>query len=216
MSIAAEKNALIEIITSEEDSVRNRSLDEVCEGASLQELMSHCEALESYWRQTDNLYHRVRALFFLFSIHRFQLPQHYGLEHRGKIPFTAYQNLLERRFSEAVDELLDTQKQVGPSDGLSSALANSYYELGFQTLADQVRKSVRTVRGNQWMFRTGHPADHPLRFRKELLVKGDDEASYPMLRRRPRFEWTSRTAVGATSFSWVWTFRQAPESSTHR
>ncbi len=37
--------------------------------------------------------------------------------------------------------------------------------LGFQTLADQVRRSVRSVRGNQWMFRTGHPADHPLRVR---------------------------------------------------
>ena len=182
MSIAAEKNFLVEIITSEDDAIRNRSLDEVCDGLSLDELMSHCDALESYWRQTDNLYHRVRALFFLFSIHRFHLPLHYGSEHRGNIPFSAYQNLLERRFSEAIDELLETQKQDGPGDGLSSALASSYHELAFQTLADQVRKSVRTVRGNQWMFRTGHPADHPLRFRKELLEKSSGDTSYPMLK----------------------------------
>ena len=182
MSIAAESSTLIEIITSEDDAVRNRSLDEVCEGASLDELIAHCVALESFWRQTDNLYHRVRALFFLFSIHRFQLPPHYGPEHSGNIPFGAYQHLLERRFSEAIDELLDVQQENGPCDGLSSALASSYHELGFQTLADQVRKSVRTVRGNQWMFRTGHPADHPLRFRKELLQKSNGDASYPMLK----------------------------------
>ena len=38
-----------------------------------------------------------------------------------------------------------------------------YRSLAFQTLADQVRRSVRSVRGNQWMFRVGHPADYPLR-----------------------------------------------------
>ncbi len=182
MSIAVEKNSLVEIIVSEDDAVRNRSLDEVCERASLKELLAHCASLDSFWRQTDNLYHRVRALFFLFSIHRFLLPLHFGPECSGNIPFSAYQHLLERRFTEAIDELLDAQISSGPSDGLSSALASGYHELGFQTLADQVRKSVRTVRGNQWMFRTGHPADHPLRFRKDLLQKQDDDASYPMLK----------------------------------
>ena len=181
MSVAT-KNLLVEIITSEDDVVRNRSLDEVCKGASLEELMSHCQALDSFWRQTDNLYHRVRALFFLFSIHRFQLPRCFGPEFSGNIPFAAYQHLLERRFTEAIDELLDAQAKNGPCDGLSSALASGYHELGFQTLADQVRKSVRTVRGNQWMFRTGHPADHPLRFRKELLQKSGDDAVRPMLK----------------------------------
>ena len=34
---------------------------------------------------------------------------------------------------------------------------------------NQVRRSVRSVRGNQWMFRTGHIVDHPLRIRPELL-----------------------------------------------
>jgi hypothetical protein len=52
-------------------------------------------------------------------------------------------------------------------------LAEAYHRLGFQTLADQVRRSVRSVRGNQWMFRTGHPMDHPLRIRRELAQRGD-------------------------------------------
>jgi hypothetical protein len=50
----------------------------------------------------------------------------------------------------------------------------------FQTLADQVRRSVRSVRGNQWMFRMGHPADHPLRLRPDLLRRGED-GTYPIL-----------------------------------
>ena len=91
MSVATEKNTLVEIITSEDDAIRNRSLDNVCEGASLEELLAHCAALDLFWRQTDNLYHRVRALFFLFSIHRFQLPPHFGPDFTGNIPFSAYQ-----------------------------------------------------------------------------------------------------------------------------
>ena len=53
--------------------------------------------------------------------------------------------------------------------------------LAFQTLADQVRRCVRSVRGNQWMFRVGHPADHPLRLRPELLRRSGD-GPFPVLR----------------------------------
>ena len=99
------------------------------------------------------------------------------------IPFKGYEHLLHRRFEEALDQFLAAQKNSGPSDAISSALAAVYQTLGFQTLADQVRRSVRSVRGNQWMFRMGHPADHPLRLRPELLQRGGDGA-YPVLRER--------------------------------
>ena len=46
-----------------------------------------------------------------------------------------------------------------------------------------MRRSVRSVRGNQWMFRMGHPADHPLRLRPELLQR-DADGTYPILRER--------------------------------
>jgi hypothetical protein len=46
-----------------------------------------------------------------------------------------------------------------------------------------VRRSVRSVRGNQWMFRMGHPADHPLRLRPNLLRR-DADGAYPILRER--------------------------------
>jgi hypothetical protein len=87
----------------------------------------------------------------------------------GRLPFESYLLLLDRRFEEALRTLLRAQEEQGPNDMLSSALAAAYHRLAFQTLADQVRRSVRSVRGNQWMFRLGHPADQPLRIRPELI-----------------------------------------------
>jgi hypothetical protein len=177
----ANNNPLLDIICSEDDAVRNQSLDLLCAEASFEELLEHCESLDAFWRQTDNLYHRVRALFFLSAIHRFHLPRYYTPSHSSHIPFSSYQQLLGRRFTEAIDTLRKTQQANGPCELISSALAKAYHDLGFQTLADQVRKSVRTVAGNQWMFRAGHPADHPLRFRQELLKRQSDAVSYPIL-----------------------------------
>jgi hypothetical protein len=164
-------NRLVEIITSEDDAVRNLSLDSVCRNASLGELYEHGAALDAFRRNSKNLYHRVRALFFLASIHRYYVPQKLPQAQQGRIPFNGYCHLLERRFGEAIDVFLKDQNEQQPNDGIASALAHAYYELGFQTLADQVRRSVRTVRGNQWMFRLGHPDDHPLRVRRELLAR---------------------------------------------
>jgi Flp pilus assembly protein TadD len=75
------------------------------------------------------------------------------------IPFTGYEKLLRRRYEEAISVFRAACKDEPPSDGLCSGLAAAYRGLGFQTLADQVRLSVRSVRGNQWMLRTVHSAD---------------------------------------------------------
>ena len=174
-------NQLVAIICSEDDAVRNQSLDTICKESKFEELKADTNALDSFWRQSDNLYHQVRALFFLSAIHRYHMPRFFGHDSIGKIPFGSYQHLLGRRFVEAIDSLLEAQQSDGAGDALSSALAQAYHDLAFQTLADQVRKSVRTVRGNQWMFRTGHPSDHPLRFRKELLNQNNDSPAFPIL-----------------------------------
>ncbi|MCS7061298.1 MAG: UTP--glucose-1-phosphate uridylyltransferase [Anaerolineae bacterium] len=172
---------LIQIITSTHPTVRNQSLDTVCQGASLSELIDECAALDAFRRRSDNLYERVRALFFLYAIYRFHLPNKAGVSTQGLIPFAGYRHLLERRFEEAIDLFLRNQRENGPSDAMSSALAAAYHSLGFQTLADQVRRSVRSVHGNQWMFRIGHPVDQPLRIRPELL---SGSPPYPILRER--------------------------------
>jgi hypothetical protein len=181
----AAMHALIEIITAQEPAVRNQSLDAWCAGRTAAELLAACEALDDFRRRADNLYERVRALFFLYALHRFHLPRHLmdAPEGRGAlVPFRGYEHLLQRRFEEAIEVFLETQREHGPSDGISSALAAAYHRLGFQTLANQVRRSVRSVRGNQWMFRMGHPQDQPLRVRPELLRRDAQTGGYPILR----------------------------------
>ncbi len=176
---------LTDLITSSDAATRDTALAAACEGLSLEELLIEATALDQLRRESNNLYHRVRALFFLHALHRFHLPPKLSEKNIGQIPFTGHQYLLDRRFHEAIDTFLETQKKDGPGDAISSALATAYHQLGFQTLANQVRKSVRTVRGNQWMFRMGHPADHPLRVRKELLETSPQSGPPILLERTP-------------------------------
>jgi hypothetical protein len=191
---------MISIITASDPVIRNESLDVACAGLSTEELLRQCGELDAFRRHSENLYERVRALFFLYAIHRFHLPNKLAgtdAPHslvapksdeggtpnasRSLIPFKGYEHLLHRRFEEAIDHFIAIQQAEGASDAISSALAAVYHRLAFQTLADQVRRSVRSVRGNQWMFRMGHPADQPLRIRPELLRPSADGA-YPILR----------------------------------
>jgi hypothetical protein len=162
---------LTDIITASDPHVRDQSLDTLARGATLAQLLAECDALETFRHDSDNLYERVRALFFLYAIHRFHLPDRADMPARGLIPFHGYEHLLHRRFEEAIGVFQRAQRDQGPNATVSSALAEAYHSQAFQTLADQVRRSVRTVRGNQWMFRMGHPADHPLRLRQELLPR---------------------------------------------
>ena len=156
-------SSLVRIITAADDGTRNRSLEGFARSASAATLLQECAALDRLRRENDNLYERVRALLFLHAIHRFHLPGKPGLAARGVVPFGGYEELLNRRFEESIETFLRCQSQAGPSEALCSGLAAAYRQLGFQTLADQVRRSVRSLAGNQWMFRVGHPSDHPLR-----------------------------------------------------
>jgi len=182
------------MITSPDANIRNRSLDDFCRTASTEQLLAEVKELEHLRHSNKNLYERVRALFFLYAIHRFHLPARSEANAAGRslvppgaqiprgaqIPFDGYEKFLSRRFEEAIGIFLAAQERDGLSDGLSSALAAAYRGLAFQTLADQVRRSVRSVRGNQWMFRAGHPADYALRLRPELLKRGSD-GPFPIL-----------------------------------
>jgi UDP-N-acetylglucosamine pyrophosphorylase len=173
---------LVQIITSLDPALRNLSLESICGELSLEQLLREADELEAFRRESDNLYDRVRALFFLYALHRFHLPPKPGVRAKGTIPFAGYTDFLQRRFPEAIALFLQLQREEGPNDSISSALAAAYHGLAFQTLADQVRKSVRSVRGNQWMFRTGHIGDHPLRIRPELLQRNSAEGPFPILR----------------------------------
>ncbi|HEX2974957.1 MAG TPA: hypothetical protein VHO68_03390, partial [Bacteroidales bacterium] len=172
---------LVNIISSSDPAVKNMSLDEFCRKASMTELMREAEELETYRKEESNLYNRVRALFFLYAIHRFYVVSRPETGKLGRIPYEAFENLLKRRFEEAITQLLNVQKDHGPNEGISSALGEAYHRLGFQTLADQVRISVRSTAGNKWMFRIGHPFDQPLKIHPGLLARDAESGLYPVL-----------------------------------
>src|SRR5438552_2363381 len=101
---------LIDIITSDDPAVRNTPLDTICRAASYEELLSGCRELDSFRRRSDNLYGRVRALFFLYAIHSFHLTRHGRTRTRSIIPFQGYVALLHRRFEEAIEIFLAAQQ----------------------------------------------------------------------------------------------------------
>src|SRR5689334_13028870 len=94
---------LIAIITAEDPAVRNLSLDAFCRYATPAVLLDECASLERFRRASDNLYERVRALFFLYAIHRFHLPFRPEIPAAALIPFNGYAHLLQRRFEEAIE-----------------------------------------------------------------------------------------------------------------
>src|SRR6266542_262903 len=109
---------LLKIITSQDDAIRNASLDSFCRDASPEVLLAGCATLDEFRRTCSNLYQRVRALFFLYAIHRFHLPPKLPATARGSVPFDGYNHLLSRRFEEAVDVFLVQMQSAGPSDAI--------------------------------------------------------------------------------------------------
>src|SRR5712691_13508548 len=96
---------LIRLITATDPALRNQSLDAACAELSLQDLLQQCAELDAFRRRSENLYERVRALFFLYASHRFHLPSklvHASriTHHTSLIPFKGYEHLLRRRFEE--------------------------------------------------------------------------------------------------------------------
>ena len=56
------------VIVSDDPAVRNQALDALCRGASLADLLAECVDLDRFRRGCDNLYQRVRSLFFLYAL----------------------------------------------------------------------------------------------------------------------------------------------------
>ncbi len=173
-------NPFIETITSPKAEVRNRSFESLSSGLSSHKLLAGCSDLEQFRHQTTNLYEKVRALFFLSQLYKHSLCETNEIPEIGYLPPAAMKALLAREFENSIQSFLQAGSQSGMNHSIASALGSAYQQLGFQTLADQVKKSVRSIRGNQWMFRTGHANDHPLRIDSTLLKR--EQTSYPVLR----------------------------------
>lgn len=178
----SEKNFLVSVITSDDPETRNQSLLELCAPLSIEELLEQAEALEAFRNTEESLFLKVRALFFLQAIHRYQLPARKGFPNQARLSYEAHEYMLERRFEESIRVLLSKMKNEGPNDSISSSLAHAYHSLAFQTLADQVRQTVRSTSGNKWIFRMGHSLDHPLSILPDLLEKSGNNEVYPIVK----------------------------------
>ncbi|TDH24569.1 UTP--glucose-1-phosphate uridylyltransferase [Segetibacter sp. 3557_3] len=174
-------NVFIETITAVDTSKRNRSFFELSKTLTPKALFAALVELDAFRKSTPNLYDKVRAILFLYAGFRFFLQEDGSTPAAGKIPYAGFEDLLARRFEHAITTFLKELEQHGPNATLFSALAESYHQLSFQILADQVRKSVRSSKGNQWMFRVGHEQEHPIRIHQKLFKKEEGSIYYPVL-----------------------------------
>jgi hypothetical protein len=174
-------NPLIDAIVSERAEERDRPFAALCRGLSVGAILRYCAELERFRRDTTNLYDGVRAALFLYAAHRFFLQESLEITAAGAVPPEGHFDLLAGRYESAIRILRRQIADREPHAGLLSALAEAYRHRAFQTLAAQVRRSVRASQGNQWMFRVGHPADHPVRFREEMLERSEGSLLYPIL-----------------------------------
>ena len=174
-------NPLIETITSAEPGIRDRPIQDLLAGLSTGEALRVCDELEDFRRDSPNLYERVRASIFLHAIYRYRLQDAADLPSGGMIPFEGYLDLMERRFEQAITSFRASVSRDGANGSILSALAQVYERITYQTLADQVRRSVRGARGNRWMFRVGQVSEHPIRIHPRLLERSSDDGLFPIL-----------------------------------
>ena len=182
-------------------------------GLRLAELLAECAELDAFRRRSENLYERVRALFFLYAIHRFHLPARLAADGRATrarsalIPFNGYEHLLQRRFEEAIDHFLAVQQARGaerrhlqrPGRGLPPAGVPDAGRPGPPQRALGARQPVDVPHGPPGRPPAAHPAGAArTRHRPTAPTRSCASAR--------RCAWTSRTAAGATSSSWAWTF----------
>src|SRR5262245_32944276 len=173
--------SLIETITSPEPALRDRSVRALTEGRSVAEKLQACEELEQFRQSAGNLYERVRASLFLQALYRYEIQEDPSIRWAGLIPFDGFMDLMERRYEQAITAFRRVKNQKGPDGAICSALAQAYDQIAFQTLADQVRRSVRSCQGNRWMFRIGGVSEHPLRIHPRLLARESEDALFPIL-----------------------------------
>ena len=177
-------NHFIKTIISHEPEIRNRPFHELCKGLSAKELILSFKELDEFRKTTQNLYERVRASIFLYAGYRFFLMESPSIPAIGRIPADGFENLLKRNFEKAISIFLIEMHDHGLNSNIFSCLAESYHHLTFQILADQVRKSVRSSRGNQWMFRVGHYDEHPLKIHPNMLHRPEGSMLFPILQEK--------------------------------
>jgi galactokinase/mevalonate kinase-like predicted kinase len=174
-------HALLAAVSGSDPTMRDRAIRDLTADLDTAGLLAACDELEKFRGSAENLYERVRAAMVLHALYRYRLQESPDLPATGVIPHAGVSDLLERRFEEAIARFRAAIAREGPNGALASALAHAYEEISYQTLADQVRRSVRGCAGNRWMFRVGAPEEHPMRLVPALLERDGPDALFPLL-----------------------------------
>ncbi len=174
-------NVFIETITSTDSQKRNRSFYTLAARFSAKELLTAMQQLEQFRKTTPNLYEKVRAILFLYAGFRYCLMDHKDIPATGHIAYKGFEDMLARRYENANTLFWHELQTTAPNATLLSAMSECYHHLSFQILANQVRKSVRSSIGNQWMFRVGHLQEHAIAIHPLLLQRSESSLLYPIL-----------------------------------
>ncbi|MBI5056501.1 MAG: UTP--glucose-1-phosphate uridylyltransferase [Nitrospirae bacterium] len=174
-------NELIETITSQDDPIRNRSITSLLRNKNSKELIQLADEVEAFRKSSGNLYHKVRASLFLFVIYRYYLQVNKDILQYGNIPFEGVKAAFERDFELAITTYLtETKSPGGQNSAVFSALAESYYNLAFKYLLDQVKLSISQCTENYLLFNIkgidGYPYSAPV----ELTTPDPETGLYPV------------------------------------
>jgi len=88
-----------------------------------------------------SLYNRVRACMLLYSIYRFHMKSH-CMKKVDVLPYSVMDDIENRRFAGAIRGLDEWTEKNGMSEPACEMLAETYYELAFDALLEQVKLSI--------------------------------------------------------------------------
>jgi len=174
-------NQLIETITSNDTSVRNRSIRDLLQNKDKNQLIRFAGELESFRLRSENLYHKVRASLFLFVIYRFYLQFSSEIPSHGKIPFKGIKAAFERNFEKAIDiYLTDIKGNDKLNNTICSAISDSYYKLAFKYLLDQVKLSISHCKENYHLYNINDLNDYPFSVPSHMTTADASTGRYPV------------------------------------
>ncbi len=174
-------NQLIETIISNQSEIRDRSFQSLIKDLDDNLLLTWLEELEHFRLEEENLYFKVRSCMFLYAGYNHMVHHPANIAETGYLPYSGYNQLMDRNYEESLQIFRSELEKNGPNATLLSGMAKAYHLLTFKILYNQVRKSVRSSIGNQWLFRGGHRDDHPVRIVTALLNKPENDVFYPIL-----------------------------------
>ncbi len=185
-------NAFLHTLTSRDAAERNRPFAELAAGMSTAELLQACEELDSFRRQADNLYERVRAAQFLYAAYRFQLMESPEMPAIGVIPYEGFEDLLARRFEEAICALSRrAQERTAPTPRFSARWRRAITSSPFRHSPIRCAAACAPAAAIAGCFASGMPMIIPCAFAPTLL------------RRAGRLAALSRAARDARRCGWI-------------